>query len=50
MKLLLFLSLLGLAACSKSESTAKAAGEPIAPPAIGVKLATATLRSVPVEI
>ena len=50
MKLLLFLSLLGLAACSKSESTAKAAGEPIVPPAIGVKLATATLRSVPVEI
>ena len=50
MKLLLFLSLLGLAACSKSESTAKAAGEPIGPPAIGVKFASATLRSVPVEI
>jgi len=35
--------------CQKTESTAKAAGEPSLP-AVGVKLATATLRSVPVEI
>ena len=35
--------------CQKTESTAKAASE-LTAPAIGVKLATATLRSVPVEI
>jgi multidrug efflux system membrane fusion protein len=42
-------ALLALAACSKSESTAKAAGEQTQP-AVSVKLATAAVRSIPVEI
>jgi membrane fusion protein, multidrug efflux system len=50
MRTVLFLSLiLVLVSCNKTEPVAKAAGEP-GPPAIGVKLATATLRSMPIEI
>ena len=40
---------LALAGCTKTEPTAAAAGNP-APPATAVRLATATVRSVPVEI
>ena len=40
---------LALGGCSKTEPTAAAAGNP-APPATAVKFATATIRSVPVEI
>ncbi len=40
---------LALAGCTKTEPTAAAAGNP-APPATAVKFATATVRSVPVEI
>jgi len=42
-------ALLTTAACNKSETTAKAAGESAAPGVV-VKAATATLRSMPVEI
>ena len=36
--------------CNKSETTANAAGSPAAPPAVSVKVAAATLRTMPVEI
>jgi multidrug efflux system membrane fusion protein len=36
--------------CTKTETTANAAGTPAAPPAVLVKLAAATLRTMPVEI
>ena len=49
-KYILAAALLALAAgCAKTESTAIAAGNPAAP-AVSVKLATATLRTMPVEI
>ena len=45
----LAVGVLALAGCTKTEPTAAAAGNP-APPATAVRLATATVRSVPVEI
>ncbi len=42
--------LLTLAGCGKGETTAKAAGEPAAAPAVAVKTAAAAVRSMPVEI
>lgn len=49
MRYLVLAALVALAGCAKTETTAKAAGEPAAP-AVSVKLATAALRNMPVEI
>jgi len=43
-------ALLLFTGCNKSEATANAAGSPAAPPAVSVKVAAATLRTMPVEI
>lgn len=49
MRYLVLAALLALPGCTKQETTAKAASEPAAP-AVSVKLATAALRTMPVEI